>query len=239
MKYLCDPHILPTNTCPPDFAELSRRSAEFAEYAPEIQLDIADGSFAPVVSWPHAPNQWTELQNARLPHVESMRYEAHLMVENPVEIGELLAKAGCVRIIPHVEVFQDIDAARTAFSRWRDAGAQEIGVALLIDTPLEAIEPLVADCDVVQLMSIAKIGMQGQPFDERALSRVEELHAMYPDLMVAVDGGISESNVEELVRAGANRLCVGSAISKSENPAATFARIHERAMRGCTPVAAV
>ena len=85
-------------------------------------------------------------------------------------------------------------------------------------------------------MSIGKIGAQGQPFDESVFSRIEELHATYPDMMVAVDGGVAESNVEALTRAGANRLCVGSAISKAEDPAAAYAAIHARAMKGCAPV---
>lgn len=239
MKYLCDPHIIPTNTCPPDFAELVRRAEAFAEYALEIQLDIADGIFAPATSWPYAPGQWSELEGAALPRADVILHEAHLMVEKPYDIGVALAKAGCRRIVPHIETFADAETARHAFAAWRAAGAAEVGLSLLIDTPLESIDPLAADCDVVQIMSIAKIGAQGQPFDERALSRVEELHARYPDLMVAVDGGITESNIEELVRAGANRLCVGSAISKSENPAAAFASLHERAMRGCTPPIAI
>jgi ribulose-phosphate 3-epimerase len=122
------------------------------------------------------------------------------------------------------------------FAEWKAAGAKEVGVSLLLDTPLSTIEEYADMLDVVQLMSIAKVGAQGQPFDESIFSRIEELHAMYPDMMVAVDGGVAESNVEALTRAGANRLCVGSAISKAESPAAAYAAIHERAMRGCAPV---
>ncbi len=240
MKYLCDPHILPTNTCPPDFGELTRRSTEFAEYAIEAQLDIADGIFAPVTSWPYNSGQWEDaevlLRDTKLSGDTSIRYEVHLMVKDPGPIGEMLARAGAIRLIPHIEALPEIDDARELFARWRAAGVEEIGIAMRIDTPLEALDPYIHECAVVQLMSIAKIGAQGQPFDDRALSRVEELHARYPELLVAVDGGITESNVEELVRAGANRLCVGSALSKSENAAAAFARMHDRAMRGCTPL---
>ncbi len=241
MKYLCDPHILPTNTCPPDLSELSRRSESFSGFATEIQLDIADGIFAPAVSWPYHDVQWAQLETmaaegGSLPHAPAVAYEAHLMVQEPRALGELLARVGCMRLLPHVETFPDADAAQGIFDAWKKAGAREVGLALLIDTPLETIDPFIGLCDVVQVMSIARIGAQGEAFDERALSRVEEIHAKYPSLMVAVDGGVSEANIEALVRAGANRLCVGSAISKSEDPAAAYARIHERAVRGCVPV---
>jgi len=240
MKYLCDPHIVPTNTCPPDFSELSRRTEQFLSFAPEMQIDIADGVFAPATSWPFSHGQWQELESLvtegrKLPFADTVLYEAHMMVSDPRMLGALLSRAGCKRLIYHVESVAS-DDAKAMILEWKDAGAQEVGVALRIDTPLEHIDEVVGDCDFVQLMSIAQIGSQGQPFDERAVTRVEEIHATYPDLLVAVDGGISESNVELLVRAGANRLCVGSAISKAADPAAAYASLHTRAMRGCAPL---
>jgi ribulose-phosphate 3-epimerase len=244
MKYLCDPHILPTNTCPPDISELGRRTDGFAPFAKEVQLDISDGVFSPVTSWPYFEGQMTSLEkmvsdDEQLPHADKVAYEVHLMVEDHAKVGELLAAAGCSRLLLHAEAVAEAALVRKIFSSWKRAGAKEVGVALLIDTPLETINTVVQECDVVQLMSIAKIGAQGQPFDERALSRVEELHAKYPELLVAVDGGVGESNIEDLVRAGANRLCVGSAISKAPNPALAFAQLHERAMRGCAPLSDV
>lgn len=243
MKYLCNPHILPTNTCPPDLSELVRRTEAFSRFAPEIQLDIADGEFAPVVSWPYREGQWEELEQLALgeglPFHETLGYEAHLMVQEPREIGGLLAKAGCRRLVFHIEAMSASQAVQDMFTEWKAAGAKEVGVSLLIDTPLESVDEIIGLCDVVQLMSIPRIGAQGQPFDERALSRVEELHAKYPDMMVAVDGGISESNIELLVRAGANRLCVGSAISNAMNSETAFFTLHERAMRGCAPQDAI
>ncbi len=241
MKYLCDPHILPTNTCPPDLLELEKRTAFAVPFAPEIQLDAADGVFAPVTSWPYLEGQWAELESmatagTRLPHADKIVYEAHLMVQDPAPLGTLLARVGCTRILPHVETLKGKEMARAMFAAWKDAGAKEVGISLLLDTPLTAIEPYAEFCDVVQLMSIAKVGAQGQPFDESIYSRIEEVRTMFPEMMVAVDGGVAENNVEALTRAGANRLCVGSAISKAADPAATYAAIHERAMRGCAPV---
>lgn len=241
MKYLCDPHILPTNTCPPDLVELEKRTAAVLDFAPEIQLDACDGVFAPVTSWPYLEGQWQALEamaekGETLPHADRVLYEAHLMVQEPRAIGTLFARVGCTRILPHIETLTGREATAVLFDEWRAAGAKEVGVSLLLDTPLSALEPYADMCDAVQLMSIAKVGAQGQPFDESIFSRIEELRTMYPDMMVAVDGGVAESNVEALTRAGANRLCVGSAISKASDPAAAYASIHARAMQGCKPV---
>ncbi len=226
---MSDIEIIPTNTCPPDLAELTRRSEDFAAYASEIQLDISDGVFTQIRSWPFMNAQWGELESMAssksLPVAKRLDYEVHLMVDDPERIGELLARAGAKRIIAHVEAFDDIALAREAFALWKGAGAHEVGLALLIDTPLLQLQEIVAECAVVQVMSIAVLGAQGASYDIRAIPRIQELHQQYPDILIAVDGGVNESNIAELVRAGARRFGVGSAISKAADPKAAYTKI--------------
>ncbi len=219
--------IIPTNTCPPDLAELSKRSALFAQFSECVQLDVSDGLFTAERSWPYGEGQWTELEtlaacSSKLFSEGGVKYETHLMVEEPRELGLRLAEAGIQRIIGHVEAFADEKEIHSALDAWRSVGASEVGLAMLLDTPFPVIEPMVQACDVVQVMSIATLGRQGAAFDMRVIARIEELHAGYPDLVVAVDGGVSEKNIAELVRAGATRFGVGSAITKAADPKAAY-----------------
>ena len=216
--------IIPTNTCPPDFSELTKRSEAFSKYAEQIHLDVDDAKFAPVLSWPYFPGQWDEL-NRPLPFADLVRYEAHLMVNDPFEIGKQLAHAGCFRILGHFEAFDSDDSIVHAFSAWKAAGASEVGLSVLIDTSLEKLYGVVSACNSILLMSIATLGAQGASFDNRIFERIATLHAMYPDLLIAVDGGVNESNIEALARAGATRFCVGSGISKSPDPAEMYKRL--------------
>lgn len=234
MKYLCDPHIIPT-VVPDNFSHLER-FVESASYALEIHIDVADGVFAPNTTWPLGPGQdgeWSRLE--ALFRSAGKKVGVHLMTGSPREHGDMVARTGSSVVVGHLEAFASESDAHAALLSWRKSGAQEVGLALLIDTPLERIDEFAGECDLVHLMSIARIGKQGIPYDDRVLQRIEELHARYPDMMVQVDGGVSESNIEDLVRAGANRLCVGSAISNSADPAAAFATLHARAMKGCEP----
>jgi ribulose-phosphate 3-epimerase len=239
MKYLCDPHIIPA-VMPHDFAQLSAFAEQFAEFADTIHLDVMDGDFAPNPGWPLASDEQKKefvlLTEAGPSLPAAVSFEVHLMTRTPREFGELFARAGAARVIAHIEAFERPEEVIQALADWKAAGAREVGLSIKIDTPLRALEEVASLCDVIQVMSIAEIGYQGKAFDERALSRVEELHALYPDMMVSVDGGVSEGTVELLVRAGANRLVVGGALASSSKPAMTYARIHERAMLGCVPV---
>ena len=238
MKYLCDPQIIPTNTCPPNLAELSARSALFAQFSDWVQLDVSDGIFTPERSWPYGEGQWVELEalaaEAKLPSAPDLKYETHLMVEEPREIGLRLAEAGVRRIIGHVEAFADEKEIHTALGAWRSAGALEVGLAILLDTPLPVLEPMIPACNVVQVMSIATLGRQGAPFDTRVITRIEELHASYPELVISVDGGVSEKNIIELVRAGATRFGVGSAITKAADSKAAYEKLKSLAESAVT-----
>ena len=238
MKYLCDPHVIPT-VVPRDIGQIESYAAFVAEYADWLHVDIDDGEFEMETTWPfRQPLQLEELDRfqSAVSVPKKISLEVHLMTLNPKELGERFARAGFRRITAHREAFTDDDSAREAMDAYRAAGAEEAGLAYKITTPLSAISSLVAACDFVHLMSIANIGSQGQAFDERALSRIEELHAEHPELMVSVDGGVTEATVEALVRAGANRLLVGHALSESEHPAKTYEHIRARAMKGCAPV---
>ncbi|MBI5457468.1 hypothetical protein HY971_01960 [Candidatus Kaiserbacteria bacterium] len=222
--------IVPTNTCPPDLAELSRRSAFFADFSEWVQLDISDGLFTQERSWPYGEGQWAELESLadgslQPPFVRDINYETHMMVEEPGELGLRLAQAGIQRIIGHVEAFADEKEILEALGAWRSAGAREVGLAILLDTPLPVLEPMIPACDVVQVMSIATLGKQGAPYDIRAIARIGELHSKYPTLTISVDGGVSMKNIAELTRAGARRFGVGSAITKAENPKVAYEQL--------------
>jgi len=219
--------ILPTNTCPLDYPELVRRSSAFAKFSPRLHLDISDGRFTPVTSWPYGEDQWPELEKMAerrevLPLSKIVFNEVHMMVQDPLRVGTFMARIGCRRVLGHLETFSGAAAAKEAFSAWRAGGADEVGLALLIDTPLSALDEYASQCDAVLLMSIPTLGKQGAPFDERIYERVKELHAKYPEIVMGIDGGVSEENIGKLADAGASRFGVGSAITKTPDPASTY-----------------
>ncbi|MDE1966291.1 MAG: hypothetical protein KGI41_03575 [Patescibacteria group bacterium] len=196
-----------------DIAETERR---YADFLTRLHVDAADGKFAPNASWLPSPGE-------RL--TGAVAYEAHLMVADPRAVGLSFIAAGVTSLEAHAEAFADEADGRATLAAWRAAGAAEAGAALLFATPLEAAEPYLADVDYVRLMCIPRIGTQGIPFAEESIARVAEFHRRYPDTPIAVDGGVSEKNIEALARAGTTCFAVGSAIAKAEEPAAQYRRL--------------
>lgn len=206
-----------------DTSDLASSIQKIRTFATAVHIDVDDGIFAPHLSWPYTGAG--EYVPFDLSVLAGMTSEVHLMVEEPREIGCTFARAGVFRVIGHIEAFPDTEAAHGALDAWKQNGAAEVGLALLMDTPFELVEPLVSVCDVVHLMSIASIGTQGIPYDESAPARVAEFHSRFPDTRISVDGGVSERNIIDLVRAGARSFGVGSAIMRSEHPAEAFEQL--------------
>ena len=212
----------------PNSAEhLDTEAQRVSAFALTVQIDVMDGKFVPPISWPYGSGQMKELERVdMIPSAAQFFYEAHLMVQDPTDMGVMLARRGVRRIIGHVEAMGHSNDALRILNTWRAEGA-EVGVSLLLGTPLAEITATIAYVDVVQVMSIAEIGYQGHAFDSRAIERVAQLRALYPDLVIAVDGGVSVANARALVEAGANRLGVGSAIMKAEDPEVAYRAIIE------------
>lgn len=173
-----------------------------------VQVDIVDGEFAPATSWPFTGGDPAELQDIAL----DMNIELHLMTKKPERMIESWLESGAKRILLHYESTPNIDELLMIID---GSNGVDAGIALLMDTPIEAAYPFLDRIRHVQLMSIAEIGSYGNPFDEGVLEKIATLRGAYPDVTIAVDGGVTLETAPQLVAAGADALVAGSAIWKS------------------------
>src|SRR3989344_179189 len=209
---------------PRSFMELREYVEQAKGLVPLMQIDVMDGIFVPEKSWPYTEGDYEGFMrlvegNENLEEWAEMDFEADLMIANPDTEIDKWIRAGARRIVVHGEsphVFGEI------FSRFKDRAHErhegdyfdkplEIGVALDIDTPNELLSHWIRDIDFAQFMGIARIGFQGQPFDERVLEKIRSFHTEYPGVTISVDGGVSLATAPRLVEAGATRLVAGSA----------------------------
>jgi ribulose-phosphate 3-epimerase len=209
--------IIPT-VVPQSLEDVLEARKRYSLFAPSLHIDIADGVFAPNTTWSLRPGE-------KLPDAPAAKYEVHLMVASPLQAGMAFARAGAERVIAHVESFDNVDRARDAFDMWQKAGAKEVGIAVLLTTPLEDLMLYAQLSDFVHVMTIESIGKQGAPFDERSLKRIVDLHTRYPRLTISVDGGGGEKTIVPMKEAGATRFCVGSALAKAKDPAKEYSRL--------------
>ncbi len=211
---------------PESYDDLREKARKVKEHVSLVQIDIMDGVFVPSTSWPYTSGgvesdpEFSALRSQEdgLPYWDTLNYEIDLMIQAPERhLGEWLP-LGASRLIFHIESILDPDhffRGELFESGARKVGEEtmiEVGLAINPDTELEEIVGHVPQADFVQVMGIAKIGYQGQPFDDRALTHIRSLRERFPNLIISVDGAVNRDTARAFKEAGASRLVSGSAI---------------------------
>ncbi|MDE2031003.1 MAG: hypothetical protein KGI58_01945 [Patescibacteria group bacterium] len=208
-----------------NFDKLREYLAHIVNITSIVQIDMCDGKFTPSISWPMGKDNQESIQSilneeSGLPFWDSIDFEFDLMVANAHKHFEFFTRLGAKRIVFHIEAEND-KVEFKEFIESLDMYIREniqIGVAINTTTPINELTPIISHIDFVQCMGIKHIGYQGQPFDERVLSQISELRTAYPELIISVDGSVNKDTAPLLVKAGANRLVVGSALISSNDP---------------------
>lgn len=204
-----------------NFSELNEKLARFVNTTKMVQIDICDGRFVPSVSWPMGKNDEASVQaildeEEGMPFWEQLDFEFDLMVLNAHKQFDFFARLGAKKIIFHLEAEEEVSFKE--FLESLDPYFKDnidIGIAINTTTSIEKLEPFINHIDFVQCMGIEKIGFQGELFDERVLNQIKNLRLKYPELKISVDGSVNENTAPALVKAGANRLIIGSALLQS------------------------
>lgn len=218
---------------PSSLHDLSEKAARVRGHAQLAQIDVMDGKFVKSKSWPYREaghaNESHFLamgkQDEMLPYFDELDYELDLMIDEPEKHIDEWLPLGASRLIFHFEAIKNREEFFTHAifqSGAREIGGSkviEIGLAINPGTSLSEIEMYMDNVDFVQCMGIAKIGFQGEPFDERALLHINALRVRYPNMPIAVDGGVSMATAHDLIAAGATRLVSGSAVFGAEDMA--------------------
>ena len=180
------------------------REAEAAG-ADALSLDVMDGAFVPPITF------GAQLLAAIRP-ITALPIEAHLMVEQPERQIDAFAEAGANCITIHIEATRH---PHRALQQIRAHGC-EAGITLNPGTPIAALDPLLTECDRIQIMSVNP-GWGGQQFIPNSLARIRDARdrldaAGRPEAPVAVDGGVNADTIAQITTAGATWLVAGSAV---------------------------
>ncbi|MBF0472836.1 MAG: ribulose-phosphate 3-epimerase [Nitrospirae bacterium] len=193
-------------------------SADFTRLGDEIRLtqeagadilhiDIMDGSFVPNISIGYFIVE-------QIKKITTLPLDVHLMIENPQKYIKNFIDAGADYLSIHLESERHL---HRAIQMIKEQGVKS-SVAINPATSVSALDSIIEELDMVVLMSVNP-GFGGQKFIPSTIEKIKQLKTMIDNkrlkTLIQIDGGVSNKNVSELVKAGASIFVMGSAFYNS------------------------
>lgn len=182
-----------------------------------FHLDVMDGRFVPNISF-------------GLPVISAIRREAkktldvHLMIEEPEKYLEAFAKAGADILTVHVEACNHLHRCVQMIHGLQ----RKAGVALNPHTPVNMLENIIADIDLVCVMSVNP-GFGGQAFIPSTISKIKALRELIEKsgsrALIEIDGGVTLENAAMILEAGADVLVAGNTVFGAADPVGQIHRL--------------
>lgn len=179
-----------------------------------FHIDIMDGVFVPNISY------GMPVLKAISKHA-TKTIDVHLMIVDPDRYIKTFADLGSDILTVHYEACTHLHRTIQAIK----AEGMKAGVALNPHTNINVLEDIINDIDLVLIMSVNP-GFGGQSFIENTYNKVKQLKQLISDkkanVMIEIDGGVTNKNAKQLVDAGADALVAGSYVFKSDNQIETI-----------------
>ena len=180
-------------------------------------LDVMDGRFVPNISFGPMIVSFFRKATTKV-------CDVHLMIEEPGKYAEQFKNAGADVLSVHIEACPHLHRNIQQIK----ALGMKAGVAINPHTPIESLQDVLADIDLVCMMSVNP-GFGGQKFIQNTLKKIKTLRKMIDEkglnVLIEIDGGVTLENAGTIVAAGADVLVAGNTVFSSQDPKATIAQL--------------
>lgn len=213
------PALIPTN-----LSIVREQFGKLIGVAKKVQIDLVDGEYAPVKTWPFNKNQPEELlaivrEEQRFPYIDDFIFEADLLLLHPIEYLPDLISIGIKSFVIHLE---STDHLRECLETIKNCPGCEGGIGIKPSTDSDLLEEFLSLASFVQFMGNDRIGFSGVSLDQNVLEKIKIFNKKHPSMPIQIDIGVNESSIPLLKKVGASRFISNSSIFNTNNPKETF-----------------
>lgn len=213
-------HLIAPSILAADFANI-QRDVEMINrsQADWFHIDIMDGNFVPNISF-GMPVMQAVKKHATKP------LDVHLMIEKPERYIREFKACGADILTVHLEASTHLHRTIQAIK----SEGMRAGVAINPHTPVSLLKDILADSDLILIMSVNP-GFGGQKFIENTYHKLVELKEIKTvnnyNFLIEIDGGVGENNYQKLIHSGADVLVAGNSVFAAANPTEAIQKLKQ------------
>jgi len=184
----------------------------------KAQIDIVDGKYAPVKTWPFAEKYSDDLMklargDEKFPYINDFILEIDMMVLHPIEYINDFISLGAKSFVIHIDSTDHIKECIDTIKNSECA----IGLGIKPSVDVDLLQPFLPLVDFVQFMGNDKVGHSGMELDKSVVNKIKYFHEKHSSVPIQIDIGVSEETIPKLKSAGVSSFISGSSIFNSPN----------------------
>lgn len=184
----------------------------------KVQIDIVDGQYALVKTWPFIEKNSDELMNLargeeKFPYIDNFTLEIDMLVFHPIEyLGDFIS-LGAKSFVIHVD---STDHIKECIDTIKSSGGS-VGLGIKPSVDIDLLQPFLPQIDFVQFMGNDKVGHSGIELDNSVINKIKYFHEKHPSTQIQVDIGVNEETIPKLKDVGVSSFISGSSIFNAPN----------------------
>lgn len=184
----------------------------------KVQIDIVDGEYAPVKTWPFVEKDSDDLimmaRGERIfPYINDFILEIDMMILHPVEYLSDFISLGAKSFVVHID---STDHIQVCIDTIKNSGCG-VGLGIKPSVDVDLLQPFLPLVDFVQFMGNDKIGRSGIELDNSVVNKIKYFHEKHPSIQIQIDIGVNEETISKLKDVGVSSFVSGSSIFNSPN----------------------
>lgn len=202
------PAIIPHN-----LSIISEKLAKVLGLAKKVQIDIVDGQYAPVKTWPFIEKNSDDLLrlargDEKFPYIDNFILEIDMLVFHPIEyLGDFIS-LGAKSFVIHID---STDHVQECIDTVKNSGGN-VGLGIKPAIDVDMLQPFLPKIDFVQFMGSDNVGHSGTDLDNSVVNKIKYFHDKHPAVSIQIDIGVNEETIPKLKESGVSSFVSGSSV---------------------------